>query len=153
MRHVVKVLLSRRWYRVWRFQKQWFFAGISSWGVVWLFCSSPFVIRLKQLTDHWLSSQFGAANWMDNQWPVGFLRRMTNGDEWGRMKKRNNTSTLACWWILSLLVDFESAGGFWQYYFSKSHGWNQPCGWIFSRIHRQESTGKLKILLISEKIH
>ena len=29
--------------------------------------SSPFVIRLKQLKDHWLSSEFGAANWMDNQ--------------------------------------------------------------------------------------
>ena len=26
-----------------------------------------FVIRLKKLTDHWLSSQFGAANRMDNQ--------------------------------------------------------------------------------------
>ena len=35
--------------------------------VVSLFCSSPFVIRVKQLTDHWLSSQSGAANWMDNQ--------------------------------------------------------------------------------------
>ena len=29
---------------------------------------------------------------MDNQWSVGFLRRMTNSDKWGRMKKRNNTS-------------------------------------------------------------
>ena len=62
-------------------------------GVVSLFHSSPFVIRLMQLTDHWLSIQFGAANWINNQWPVGFLWRMTNGDKWGRMKKRNNTST------------------------------------------------------------
>ena len=29
--------------------------------------SSPFVIRLKKLTDHWLSIQFGAANWINNQ--------------------------------------------------------------------------------------
>ena len=64
-----------------------------SWDVVLLFCLSPFVIRLMQLTDHWLFSQFSAANWMHNQWAVSFLRRMTNGDEWGRMKKRNNIST------------------------------------------------------------
>ena len=67
-----------------------------------LFCSSPFVILLKQLTDHWLSSPFGAANWMDNQWPVGFLRRMTNVDKWGRMKKQNNISTYNARLILHL---------------------------------------------------
>ena len=36
-------------------------------GVVSLFHSSPFVIRLMQITDHWLSIQFGAANWINNQ--------------------------------------------------------------------------------------
>ena len=30
-------------------------------------------------------------------------------------------------------MDFESAGGFWQYCFSKSHGWNPP----WEKIHRQ----------------
>ena len=72
---------------------EWEEIDFSSWGVVLLFSLSPFIICLKQLTDHWFSSQFRAANWMDNQWPVGFLRQMTNGDEWGRTKKWNNIWT------------------------------------------------------------
>ena len=43
--------------------------------------SSPFVIRLKKQTGHWLSIQFAAPNWLDNQLSVSYMRRMTNGDE------------------------------------------------------------------------
>ena len=52
--------------------------------------SSPFVIRLKKPTGHWLSIQFAAPNWLDNQWSVSCLRRMTNGDE----QKSETTSQL-----------------------------------------------------------
>ena len=44
--------------------------------------SSPFVIRHKKPTGHWLFIQLAAPNWMDNQWSVSCMRRMTNGDEW-----------------------------------------------------------------------